>query len=134
MTWILRELEERLEPGHSKAWAESGSLRGLSGHLRNHVASEFLSLLAHSFLSEQVQKGKSSLKGKKGEEVFSRLLSVVDDGLFPKGAATSPWMPKGLPVKGPFWFFKEKFPVIFTTDTGPIGESIFFQGGFYREQ
>jgi len=65
--------------------------------LRNHVASEFLSLLAHSFLSEQVQKGKSSLKGKKGEKVFSPLLSVVDDGLFPKGAATSPLDAEGTP-------------------------------------
>ena len=58
--------------------------------LRNYVASEFLSLLAHSFLAEQVQKGKSRLKGKKGERFFSPLLSIVDDGLYPKGISTSP--------------------------------------------
>jgi PmbA protein len=48
-------------------------------------------------LSEQVQKGKSSLKGKKGEGVFSPLLSVVDDGLFPKGVASSPLDAEGTP-------------------------------------
>ena len=42
--------------------------------LRNYVASEFLSLLGHSFLAEQVQKGKSLLKGKRGERLFSPLL------------------------------------------------------------
>jgi PmbA protein len=65
--------------------------------LRNHVASEFLSLLTHSFLSEQIQKGKSPLKGKKGERFFSSLLSFVDDGLLPKGISTSPVDGEGMP-------------------------------------
>jgi len=65
--------------------------------LRNDVASEFLSLLAHSFLAEQVQKGKSRLKGKKGERFFSPLLSVVDDGLYPKGISSSPVDGEGVP-------------------------------------
>jgi PmbA protein len=58
--------------------------------LRNNVASEFLSLLAHSFLADQVQKGKSPLKGKQGEKFFSPLLTIVDDGLYPKGILTHP--------------------------------------------
>jgi PmbA protein len=65
--------------------------------LRNHVASEFLSLLTHSFLADQVQKGKSSLKGKKGERLFSSLLSLVDDGLLMKGISTSPIDGEGMP-------------------------------------
>lgn len=65
--------------------------------LRDHVASEFLSLLTHSFLSEQVQKGKSPLKGKKGEKFFSPLLSLVDDGLLAKGISTSPIDGEGMP-------------------------------------
>lgn len=65
--------------------------------LRNQVASEFLSLLAHSFLAEQVQKGKSHLKGKKGERFFSPLVSIVDDGLYPKGISTSPIDGEGVP-------------------------------------
>jgi len=58
--------------------------------IRNNVASEFLSLVTHSFLADQVQKGKSPLKGKRGERFFSPLLTVVDDGLYPRGIATAP--------------------------------------------
>jgi PmbA protein len=65
--------------------------------LSNQVASEFLSLLAHSFLAEQIQKGKSPLKGKKGEKFFSPLLTIVDDGLLPKGMSTSPIDGEGTP-------------------------------------
>jgi PmbA protein len=65
--------------------------------LRNHVASEFLSLLAHSFLADQVQKGKSPLRGKKGERFFSPLLFIVDDGLHPKGISSAPIDGEGMP-------------------------------------
>ncbi len=65
--------------------------------LENHIASEFLSLLAHSFLSEQVQKGKSVLRGRLGDLFFSPLLSIVDDGLFTGGAAASPIDGEGTP-------------------------------------
>ena len=64
---------------------------------RKRVASEFLSILAHSFLAEQVQKGKSPLKGEKGENFFSSLLSIVDDGLLPNGVSTSPIDGEGMP-------------------------------------
>jgi PmbA protein len=64
--------------------------------LNNHVASEFLSLLAHSFLAEQVQKGKSPLRGKKGERFFSPLLSIIDDGCYPNGISTSPFDGEGM--------------------------------------
>lgn len=65
--------------------------------LNHHVASEFLSLLAHSFLAEQVQKGKSLLRGKRGLKFFSPLLSIVDDGLLQKGVSTSPIDGEGMP-------------------------------------
>ncbi len=65
--------------------------------IRNHVASEFLSLLAHSFFADQVQKGKSPLKGKRGERFFSSLLTVVDDGLYAKGISTAPFDGEGMP-------------------------------------
>ncbi len=65
--------------------------------LRNHVASEFLSLLAHSFLADQVQKGKSPLRGKRGERFFSPLVTIVDDGLYPKGVSTAPIDGEGMP-------------------------------------
>jgi len=65
--------------------------------LRNHVAAEFLSLLSHSFFADQVQKGKSPLKGKRGEKFFSPLLTIVDDGLYPKGISTVPFDGEGMP-------------------------------------
>jgi PmbA protein len=61
------------------------------------VASEFLSLLTHSFKSEQIQKGKSPLKGKKGERCFSPLISIEDNGLHPKGIFTAPVDGEGTP-------------------------------------
>jgi PmbA protein len=65
--------------------------------IRNNVASEFLSLVAHSFLSDQVQKGKSPLKGKQGERFFSPLLTIADDGLHSKGISTAPIDGEGAP-------------------------------------
>src|SRR5512139_3815877 len=65
--------------------------------IRNQVASEFLSLLAHSFFADQVQKGKSPLRGKQGERFFSSLLTIVDDGLYSKGISTAPFDGEGMP-------------------------------------
>ncbi len=64
--------------------------------LRNHVAAEFLSLLSHSFFADQVQKGKSPLKGKQGKKFFSPLLTIVDDGLYSKGISTTPFDGEGM--------------------------------------
>jgi len=66
---------------------------------RNHVVSELLSLLSHSFLAEQIQKGKSPLKGKLGERYFSPRISIIDDGLHPKGISTSPIDGEGTPTQ-----------------------------------
>jgi len=65
--------------------------------IRNQVASEFLSLLGHSFFADQIQKGKSPLKGKRGERFFSPLLTIVDDGLYSKGISTTPFDGEGMP-------------------------------------
>ena len=84
-----------------KALERLGGKRILSGVypviLRNEVASEFLSLLAHSFLADQIQKGKSPLKGKQGERFFSPLLTIMDDGTYPKGISASPIDGEGMP-------------------------------------
>jgi PmbA protein len=65
--------------------------------LKNHVVSEFLSLLAHSLLSDQVHKGKSPLRGRQGERFFSSLLTILDDGLYPKGTSSFPIDGEGMP-------------------------------------
>ena len=64
--------------------------------LDNHVAAEFLELLAPSFSAENLFKGKSLLKGKEGEQLFSSLLTVRDDGTLPGGMATSPFDGEGV--------------------------------------
>ena len=65
--------------------------------IHNDVASEFLSLVSHSFLTDQVQKGKSPLRGKQGERFFSPLLTIVDDGLYSTGISTAPVDGEGVP-------------------------------------
>ncbi len=67
--------------------------------IRNDVASEFLSLVTHSFLADQIQKGKSPLRGKWGERFFSPLLTIVDDGLYSKGVSTTPIDGEGGPCQ-----------------------------------
>jgi PmbA protein len=58
--------------------------------IHHSLASEFLSLLAHSFKGDQIQKGKSLLKGRKGERCFSPLITIEDNGLHPKGIFSAP--------------------------------------------
>jgi len=65
--------------------------------IHHSVASEFLSLLAHSFKSDQIQKGKSPLKGKKGKRCFSPLITIEDNGLHSKGIFTAPIDGEGTP-------------------------------------
>ncbi|HEY5973296.1 MAG TPA: TldD/PmbA family protein, partial [Geobacteraceae bacterium] len=65
--------------------------------LDNHVASEFLELLASSFVAESIFKGKSILAGKQGESLFSPLLTIRDDGALPGGMATAPFDGEGVP-------------------------------------
>lgn len=65
--------------------------------LENSVASDFLSVLASSFLADSVQKGKSMLAGKIGESIGSAILNVFDDGLYAGGLATAPVDGEGVP-------------------------------------
>jgi PmbA protein len=65
--------------------------------IHHSVASEFLSLLAHSFKSDQIQKGKSALKGRKEERCFSPLITIEDNGVHSKGIFTAPIDGEGTP-------------------------------------
>lgn len=62
----------------------------------NSVASQFLGVLATSFLAESVQKNKSILKGKMDKKIFSDKIDVIDDGLYPGGVATKPFDGEGV--------------------------------------
>jgi PmbA protein len=67
--------------------------------LENHVAADFLDLLAPSFSAENLHKGKSMLKGKVGERLFSAQIRVRDDGALRGGMATAPFDGEGVPVQ-----------------------------------
>ncbi len=64
----------------------------------NSVASEFLGIFASMLSAESVQKGKSLLAGKLGQEVISPALSIFDDGLLPRGLGSAPFDDEGVPT------------------------------------
>jgi PmbA protein len=59
------------------------------------VACDVVQALSESFLADNVQKGKSMLVGRLGEAVFSSHVTIVDDGLYSGGMATSPFDDEG---------------------------------------
>ena len=60
------------------------------------VAAEFLDVFASMLSAESVLKGKSLLRGRLGEEVISKHVSVVDDGLLPHGMGSAPFDDEGV--------------------------------------
>jgi PmbA protein len=59
------------------------------------VASDVLGVLSASFMADNLQKGKSMLLGRIGEQVFSSHVTIVDDGLYPGGMASGPFDDEG---------------------------------------
>jgi PmbA protein len=66
--------------------------------LDSWAASSFLGVLAGSLSAEEVQKGRSLLADRVGEEIGSNLLSLVDDGRLTDGPAASPFDDEGVPT------------------------------------
>ena len=52
------------------------------------AAASMLRIFIPSFFADNVRRKKSLLAGKKGEELFSKKISVIDDGLLPIGAGS----------------------------------------------
>jgi len=65
--------------------------------LDNHVAADILEVLAPSFLAENVLKGKSMLAGRTGQQLFSREVTIRDNGILRGGMATAPFDAEGVP-------------------------------------
>lgn len=63
----------------------------------------FTELLEYAFVpslyADNVQKGRSPLAGRSGEEIFSPALSIVDDGLLPGGIGSSAFDGEGVPSR-----------------------------------
>jgi PmbA protein len=58
--------------------------------LSPYVAVDFLEILSSSLSAEAVQKQRSFLIGKTGEQITSPLINIVDDGTKPWGTGTRP--------------------------------------------
>jgi PmbA protein len=67
--------------------------------LENIVVCELLEVLANSFLLDNIEKGKSMLKGKIGNKIASNSVNIWDNGLLPKGWATAPFDAEGMPTQ-----------------------------------
>jgi PmbA protein len=66
--------------------------------LDNSVATEFLGIFSSLLSSESVQKGKSLLAHRQGEEVVNPLVSIVDDGLMEHKLGSRPFDDEGVPT------------------------------------
>jgi PmbA protein len=62
------------------------------------VAVDFLDILSSSLSSEAVQKQRSFLTGKKGQNIISGLIDIIDDGTMPWRAGTKPVDDEGVPT------------------------------------
>ncbi len=67
--------------------------------LESSVASEFLGILASSFSSENVQKGKSLLINKKGAMVLPEHITIADSGLLKGRVGSRPFDAEGVPSR-----------------------------------
>jgi len=67
--------------------------------LRNDAAGELLAAFTSIFYAENVQKGRSLLKGRLGEAVASEALTLVDDPFLPGGFASRSFDSEGVPSR-----------------------------------
>lgn len=67
--------------------------------LRNSVVADLLDFLSASFSMDEIEKGRSILAQKEGQMVFSEKVSLIDDGLLPGGAGTTPFDGEGIPSR-----------------------------------
>jgi PmbA protein len=67
--------------------------------LDNAVVIQLLGVLTSSFLGDSVEKGKSMLREKIGEKVFSSKINIVDNGILQGGWATAPFDGEGMPTQ-----------------------------------
>jgi PmbA protein len=65
--------------------------------LENQVAAEFLDLFASSLQGDNLVKGRTLLAGKEGGQVVNPLVTIIDDGLYPRGLGTAPFDGEGWP-------------------------------------
>lgn len=67
--------------------------------LKNEVAADILECFAQVFYGENIFKGLSLLKDKKGSKISSDIINLIDDGTLKDGFATSPFDCEGIACK-----------------------------------
>ncbi|MBA2505732.1 MAG: TldD/PmbA family protein [Thermoleophilaceae bacterium] len=65
--------------------------------LDTFVAASFAGLIGGTLSADAVQRGRSLFAGREGEEIASKAVALVDDGLHPDGPATAPFDGEGSP-------------------------------------
>lgn len=93
-----RAAREAAERGARMLGATKPATERLPVILDPWAASSFLGVLAGSLSAEEVQKGRSLLADRVGEEVGSSLLTLVDDGRLTEGPAAAPFDDEGVPT------------------------------------
>jgi len=61
------------------------------------VALDLLGALVSSFSAEEIQKGRSRLAGRRGERLFSEVLTIIDDGTIPWRTGSAPFDDERVP-------------------------------------
>ena len=95
------ELKEKLSQAGKRAVYLARGKKGKSLKtkvlLPPFVATEFLEVLSFALSGEEVIKGRSFLKGKLRQKVFSEKITIVDDGILEKGIESRPFDDEGIP-------------------------------------
>ncbi len=67
--------------------------------LDNMVVAEMLTFIAQAFFADQVFKHKSPLFGRPGEGIYSKAVTIIDDGLSDRGISAVPFDAEGEPSR-----------------------------------
>lgn len=102
----LSHFREKVDPYQTGSSAANRAVRMLEARtiktallpavLENTVVSELLEALSSSFLGDNLFKGKSMLRDRRGEKVFSEAINIIDDGAMKGGWSTSRFDAEGL--------------------------------------
>ncbi|MFQ5615213.1 MAG: TldD/PmbA family protein [Anaerolineales bacterium] len=63
------------------------------------VASELVGALAEALTAQAIQRGRSFLKGKMGQDVASDMITLLDNGRLPRGMGSAPFDGEGVPTQ-----------------------------------
>ncbi len=67
--------------------------------LSPYISASFLSTFSSAFSGDSLIKGKTLFEGKEGLKLTSELISIIDDGRYPKGIGTSTYDDEGTPTQ-----------------------------------